>query len=801
MKRTPLAIALVFIGFADGTRVRADDPPPERSLLLRIADETADPSRADAVSAWKALAATDRVATIRAALRSDDPNLVFAAAAVASPWNLDLEELHLVSRGLALHPLARWQPFAAINEVGQAEIIICSADLKTFWLALAERNPAAGDFYYAAPHRMWLPADVPALLPILETAKPVAFRSLLDDVRNMAENEAGDERQADYVRAFRYALARLRAEAGKRPIPKLSDVGPVARSKGGLPAEYVELLRATCGPLGHGFDLGQFSDPKPLPNAPKPPSPSPSPTFSDGPARWLHRWALRLTPTAEDVDFLRELVEMKRVLPQTRWWAARKIAHLSTQPGLAGRAAGHALHQVLVQEDDASLFAVAELASRGRRAEWDLPAPEDKPVGTKRSSMLAMARWLADPVAAREIAWKALAAGDKPEDISEDECWFASYDVGIDVKPEDLAWIAGRMKSEGAPVAAEAWFLANVHSEPLDVKEAERLLTRWSTRVAEVEVLESDLTEALARMEPFAHEAVVEFVRRLATESKDEDVRRGAFGLLVRLGDRALASQLILETNLPTWSFNELLGRVHDPTIEAWLQERAASPDMEVESPAVEALAILYGAPEPLARYFGPLSRNEDDPKADDWDAAKALVLAKDPIGGVLLRTAKGPTMSGGAGQLDFTVGFGLTNDPRVVERLRAWRDERASGLYWISTACLALQGDGAARSEWRAFLGEARTFLLDDLQNGPLFTMNGDSAWVDDWVSRLDANCCYSWHAHSVLKEMFPTFPYVHAPGDAGRCRRAAERWFARHRGTFVWSPILDGWIPGPKR
>jgi hypothetical protein len=45
-----------------------------------------------------------------------------------------------------------------------------------------------------------------------------------------------------------------------------------------------------------------------------------------------------------------------------------------------------------------------------------------------------------------------------------------------------------------------------------------------------------------------------------------------------------------------------------------------------------------------------------------------------------------------------------------------------------------------------------------------------------------------------------YPTLPFEHVPLAAGHTRRGAEAWFARHKGTFVWSPILDGWIPGPR-
>lgn len=824
--RRAAQLALAW-ALASGTGVRADDPPPPAPpppvappakpptappavgpgqagspapdpqtllpLLARLAEEEDSPARAEAVVTWKALASADRVAVVRLGLRSDDPVTAFAAAAVASPWNLDLEELHRVGRALELHPLARWTSFAATQEAGEGSLLVGSSDLAAFWKALALRDATAEGVDLSAPHRLLLPADGPALAPLLATATPTTFRALLWDLSNEADNEAGDERHADYVRTFRYALARLRAEAAKKPVPKWPGAAPTAK-KTGLPAELVELLEATCGPAGRGFDLGRLPEPPPKPGEKK----VAPPPAAEGPARWIHRWALRCEPGVEDLDFLSRLLVAQRVVPQTRWWAARQVARLSIGNGLAGRASGRALHDVLAQGDDAAFFAAAELASKGSREDWDRLSAS---AGRDRDDVVVMARWLADPDAARAAAWKVLAGGQVPQDLAEGERSFRAYDVGIATRPGDLAWIAGKLREAGTSVSAEAWCVVQGVTPPLDAKQAEDRLARWSARVAEIDAFDDDVRDALALFEPFAPDAVVAFARRLATETKEEDVRTAVLGVLARLGDAELVGAMLAGDRVLKAHDGRLLGRVRDPRVEAYLRERAASTDPELEGAALGALAIFYGAPEPLAGYFDATTRPKEEPAADAWDAAKALVLAKDPIGAVLARTASGPTLTQGSVTLEVTSGLGLSSDPRVAERLRAWRDERASGLYWVATACLALGGDEAARAQWRSFLGEARTFLLDDLQDGRLFTMDGDAAFVADWVARLDANCCFSWHAHSVIKATFPTMPYDHAPGDAGRARRAIEGWFARHRGTFVRSRLLGGFVPGPSK
>jgi hypothetical protein len=265
------------------------------------------------------------------------------------------------------------------------------------------------------------------------------------------------------------------------------------------------------------------------------------------------------------------------------------------------------------------------------------------------------------------------------------------------------------------------------------------------------------------------------------------------------VGDAALVERMLAGWPESWREAPELLGRVRTPEVEAFLKHQALSDDTERQSMAVEALARFYGCPDPLASYVGRAARDDKDLSDLEWAGLATLVLDRDPLAAVLQRTRPGP-YAGNASDAEVS-GFGLSQDPRVLERLGLWRERRDFELYWPATACLALGGNEAARREWRAFLEQARTFLLDSLQNGRWFTLNGDPEWTAYWVSRLDANCCYGWHAQEVLKATYPTFPFGHSPGAAGRTRRGAERWFERHKGTFVWSPILDGWIPGPRR
>ena len=794
MKRIPPLLALALLGITGGTRVRAEDPPAGRPLLAVIADAK-DPGRDAALAAWKALTDADRVVQLRAALHGDDSSLAFTAAAVVSPWNLDFDELKLKSRLLARDPFAHFTPPARLAElVGEQPRSLGSADLPELWRALGDADPSPAEFDYAATHRVLRSADVPALVPLLATAKPTAFRALLYDLMNEANGEAGDERQDDYVRAFRYGLARLRAEDKGAQVPTFAAVRALPPKKDGLPPEFLELARGTWIEPAAGFDLATLPIPPPKEGG----DASHGPFDVTAPDHWLHRWALRLEPTAADLPRLVEVSGSSRASSATRAWAARRIASLS------GREAGRELRNVLVFGEDAALFAAAELASRGRKEDWEkLSKPDPSKAGKVRAAFVPIARWLADPRAARVAAWNELAKGQLPLELAEDARWSAAYDYGITIRDEDLAWIAARLTEYGFPFETEAWFVVNGYPDGISAAEAERLAKRWAPEGRTLSGIGDVVVQALARFDVVAKGSVLELLRAWASDAAVRDVRRKAVVLLARLGDADGLKPMLTGPLAPAGDDARFLGRVLDPAVDAQLRWLSKSDDPVVEASAVEALAVFQGAPEPLARYLGPRSRTKADPKADGWDEAKALVLdKKDPVGAILVRTSKG-TLVGGTGPLEWVAGFGLSRDARVVERLRAWRDDRASGLYAVATACLARQGEAVARADWRGFLGTGRTFLFDDLQDGALFTMDGDPSFVADWITRLDANCCLSWHALAALRSTYPTLPFEHVAGDAGRTRRGVEAWFARHGGpaSFGWSRLLDGWVPPPPK
>ncbi len=540
----------------------------------------------------------------------------------------------------------------------------------------------------------------------------------------------------------------------------------------GLPADFLELARATWIEPEHGFGLGGLPEGR---------TGEAATGTREGPGFWLMRWAWRLEPSEEDVPFLLETTRSPSAMLQVREWAARRIAVLD------GRAAGHAYREVLAAGGRVARMAAAEAAVHGRPGAW-------KDVGEAGSD----ACWIVDSRAAREAAWQALHRGDVPKSLDEEERWFLACDEHVPVPDEDLRWIAARLGTEGAPLEAEAWFYARAFPEALTKPVAEALAARWAGQAEGLEGFDDEVERALAPMAALAPDATLACLRRWARAAKDEDVRDRALALLARLGDTALVGDMLHVWPFPGGRDALCLGRVKDPRVEAFLRAAVEASDAEeadAEERSAEALATLavyLGCPEPLASYVGPYARDGVDPGT--YARARALVLDEDPIGAVLVCAGQAPYLGGG---LDAFSGFGLTDDPRVREQITAWREDRGYGLYWETTAVLALLGDEAAREEWAAFLAEARTFMLDGLQDGRLFTMDGDPEWTARWLSRIDANCCYGWHAQAVIKATYPTFPFRHYAGAGFRARLGGERWFAEHRGTFVRSALLDGWIP----
>jgi hypothetical protein len=792
--RTARACALVLLLGLGARSARAEDP--ERPLLARIADPE-DKGRDEALAAWNALSVLERTRQARAGLRSDDPALAFAAAVAVSPWSCDLEDLNLRSRAMERDPIAWFDPPAHLEDLGSREPLGFGApDLLAIWKALAARDPDPQRIGYSRTHRVMLPEHVPQLVPLLESAGPTAFRALLRDLCNEAANEDGTARQETYVRAFQYALGRLRAEAAGLPRPRLQEVAP-AVSGTGLPKEFIELARAAWTLEPDPFRFRALEDEEVESRF----------WLTGDPSAFLHRWALRTVPAEADAPFLVAIIE-GRANSLTDIWAARRIATLS------GRTGGHALHRVLQPGGGAErVFAAAQRAASGDREPWFaiLREAERRSLDPAGLAGLEYVRWLADPVQTRETLWESVHRGAVFDSLSFESRWSLVDELGLEEIEQHFAWLGDRLVAEGAPIRTELWFVDEAPSGWLTPERAARFAERWATHTTGFEFVpgiglreQSLLTvcRAMAKLAAMAPQPTLALLRAWAAKSDEMSTRHLALQLLARLGDPELAPWMVSalpEVQASTGGHRNLgvLGLVRTTEMERLLREKVALSFPLVQAHATCALAVFYGCPQPLAEYLWATSVAAGREKT--WEEARALVLAKDPIGAVLHCTRRGPF------ELDFpdldAGAFALSEDPRVRERIAGWRERRESGLYWVGTACAAQQGDEEARAQWRGFLRQARTFLLDELALLRLRTLGGDPAWVADWLTRLDANCCLARHAHDAITAAFPTLPVSFVSSDTGGVRKGVERWFERHRGTFVWSPILDGWIPGPRR
>ncbi len=787
MRPRPLLRLAVLFVLACGTRAGAED---EVRLIEGLLVPDAEVQEG-AQEAWENVGEEFQATAVRAGLRSERADVGLAAAVVAVPSWLDGEDLALASKALLRDPLARFLPPEALEGVADDSHLFGSGDLPAIWRAIGEREPAEGHIPFAALHRCLRHAEVAALVPLLATAKPGAFRALLWDLMNQAQGEADDERHDVYVKAFRYALFRLAAEAEGKPAPAFEAL-PALPARAGLPSEFLELAQATSGPPGEGLDGADY------PQDPRNPKEDSGYRRRFGPSFWMARWARRLVPAEDDVERLLELTQLPHAPDPVRLWAARHVARLD------GRAAARAYTQIVggagAAGDVAALGAAAEAAARGRPEDWkELSGAVKGKAFEEQQGNVGLLRWIAEPERAPEAAWAELVKGDLPGELEPWDRGYNAYDLGIEIPREAVETLATRLRKGGAPPATELAFFARVMPEAMTVADAERIVERWQAAPAPPYVNDTKLLGDLAALEVRAPEGLRALLRRWASEHADPEVRSDVLGLLARLGDAESLEAMLAAW--PMWNSNETmaaLGRVADERVERFLRKRTADADPEIESAALEALAVRHGCPEPLARFLGPYSRDDDDPKAHHWAEAKALVLAGDPIGAVLARTVAGPEV--GAGALEWTSGFALTQDPRVAERMRAWRAARGSGLTWPATAVLAVQGDPAARAEWGAFLRSARTFMLDHLQDSVLFTFNGDPAWVREWIDMLAENCCLSWHAGEVLEPLFPTAPWQQAAGDGGRACAMARAWIALHGPHLVKSRLLDGWVPGPR-
>ena len=346
--------------------------------------------------------------------------------------------------------------------------------------------------------------------------------------------------------------------------------------------------------------------------------------------------------------------------------------------------------------------------------------------------------------------------------------------------------LAAALPVARVPVETLVWFLTEVSASPLRGPG----LTKILARLREYEVAEDDYLDS-ARMSSFMALLEVRAPDRLLellhhwVEHREGDLRDLALLLLVRLGDTRFVPDIIeLLSADDSITFEAgWLGRVKDPRVEVFLEERVRVGGTDSVEAAMAALAVWHGLPERVGGWFFGL--DPETTASEVFVKAREQLLEGDAVGAALLLMKGSPN----AEALD----LGVIDDRRAVEALKRLRSDR--GHHWEATAGLVLAGDADARRELTGLFLDGRTWIFYPVQDGRVFTFGMDPAWIDFWVDRIDATCCIGFSALETLGQLFPML----CTREVG-CRTEVQdlivRWWRDNRDHLAYSRILDGWV-----
>lgn len=740
---------------------------PERPLLLRLADEK-DPGHATARHEWDALAPSARLARLRDGLASPDPAVARVAALAADPDALSNDEIRRQMETIFRQPdvdvMWRWNTYEW-SKASPIPASLGTVDIVHLWRALASLDQLEPGDDLGQIHRAMLPEHVEALVPLLETAGTSVFEALFGSLELVADHVGDDAHRGVLAKALLYGLARLRAERDGKPRPKLDSVE--ARIDGpGLPPAFVAIARSSWGLEESGLDVAPGKA---------------AGLNTAAPLQWLHEWAKTLAPEAKDIPFLVEVLRSPRSPKTARAWCVRKLGAFDTVD------AANAIAEAALAEDEAAAFAAAALVKKGKPERWRQLIQKDQETAR-------LLEWEMDPEKARTRWLDALISGEAheiPPGLGGERARAeAAQSWGVVVRDEDMRWIADRLVEPEVPPRNLVDFFTEVAPDFATSAAAARMAvalrdppynsegwhaTNWTIEPCAV----------IERQDP---KVLLGLLTHWA-ETQKGDGHHLALMLLARLGDAGHVPAML--ESWPEWDLDQpTLGRVHDPRVEAFLAGKVASADEDVALAALHALAIFRGVPE-LRHY--EMWPSLPDAKAQVEERAKALaevkrmVLSGDVIGATI---AHGVT----------TEDLGFVKDPRALDRLRRLRRDRLDEgypLYWSATAGLAIAGDEDATREYGGFLRDGRTWMLDSQQDETILFTRAHPEWIDFWVDRLESNCCTAFQAYVVLNNIYPTMPIDHVVSDGGLMKSIARKWLEKHRGSFVWSRILDAWVP----
>jgi len=719
---------------------------PDVAIFRSLADERA-PGHAAAAAAWGDLAPAERLARIRAGIRSGDPAVARVAAALADPLALDLDEIRRAMSICAADPA--WVENAEGWGFGIPEMAAIVRTAATtpgfttvFW------GTFGGEF-----HRALDVSHAEDLVALLETPNDEVAWQIVEWLDQLAANTTRDETRPLFAKAFLYWQARRDAAEAGTPVPPLASIEAKADGPG-VPAAVRALLRAEiAGDAAHG-----------------------GPHF----VPWLLRWLFDLEPTPDDVPFLLEVVAARRTSPDYAAWAVRGLASLDpggSRTGWRSFAEG---------EDAAAVAAASELARRGDPARLR----EIQTAGGPGAARAAIHAWETDPEDARRRWIEAAASDSERVDLRPNARAGYELDHGVRIRDEDLEALGRALVAGGEPRPGTAWFFGSVLPETVTPKIAEAMAKRLSG-LAEDDYRSTEETyeieTTLACLEVRAPEVVRSLLADWARRFTDWR-RTEALEFLARLGDESQIDAML--ASWVEWEHQYHLGRVSHPRIAAFLREKVHDSELHIAAWACSALAVASGLP---GEFMEELYSCTDEGQTLEsvTRAVAARLLANDAEGAVFAMA-----------DVDVRP-LGSIRTEKTLARLRHVRANRLMDgrpIYWPATAALATAGDADALAEWRAFVRDGRVQMFDALRDESGRVVIARPETAADWIPHLDANCCLAFHAYSALSAAFPTAPIDHNdPIEKARNRVAFERWHARHRGSFVWSRILDGYVPGP--
>jgi hypothetical protein len=756
-----LAVALSLSDASAGEEERAD-------YLFRRLAAPSDPEHNASVKAWAALSPADRLARIRAGIRSQDPRVARLAAAVADPDALDLEEIH---RAMAICASdAAWvanptRPlFGTVASDGRGFGIpdmpaVCrtAATAPGFSFTVTERvvegmlrtDDPSDEF-----HRAMEVSIAEPLIALLETRNSAVGHRIGHWLGVISVNTTRNETRPSFAKAFLYRRARSEAEAAGRPVRPLESFESNVGGAVGVPTAVEALLRRE---LADAKEDGSRAIHDP----------------------WLLRWLWDLSPVAEDLALLKEVANAAPSIRAYSVWAVRGLAALDTD---GTKSDWRSLAQ---GEDWTAVAAAAELARRG--------APERlRTLANAGDETAVIHAWETDAEDARR-RWVEAAATARPSALLDlRPAARARYELefGVRIRNEDVVALGKALIEGEAPKRGAAWFYGNVLPEAVTPEigraMAKRLGAISEDRRADEDPDAEDLPTTLACLEVRAPEVLREvlagWVTRFTRGRRDDALR-----FLARIGDTRFVEPMLASWAEEGWLSDEhVLGRVRDPRVAAFLRRHAGDPLADLVHPACLALAVSLGLPDDVRWSLPPPERDAES--RGRFEEARRHLLAGDGESALLALTR--------------VAYLGSLRTPRALAHLRRVRAERLVAtlpVYWEATVEAAVAGDVAARAEWRTFVREGRVRMLDGHVAKERLLVSDPETAVD-WIPHLDANCCLGFHAWSALGTAFPTSPVEKIGPVMTQNRVAFERWHAAYRGTFVWSRILDGWVPGPR-